>query len=108
MTLPDRLNDWIDRAHEDDTLSWIMHGVQGLVFGFVGGWLGLALGGTGFAGLLLTLGVFGHREADNALGTLRKEGLRAAQKKVTEDGAMDLMAPYILAVVGTALALIVR
>lgn len=104
----EKLNGWIDRAHEDDTLSWIMHGVQGLGFGFVGAWAGLALGGTGFAGLLVTLGVFGHREADNALETLRKEGLRAARKKVTEDGAMDLIAPYICAVLGTAVAFLIR
>lgn len=108
MRLPDWLNDLIDRAYSDRKLSWFWHGVQGLAFGFVGAWLGLALGGTGAAGLVFVGGAFGHREADNALEPLRKEGLGAAWRSVSRDGFADLLSPYVGAVAGTALALVLR
>lgn len=74
-----------------DERTWIGHGVQGLLFGFL-------FGLTGYGhGALVTLGAFGHREADDYFvggGDAR-------------DGFMDLWSALAGAALGELIVLVV-
>lgn len=98
-----------------DERTWVGHGLQGLLFGFVGG---LTRPGNG---AIFTFGAFLHREANDYFKWLRQAQMlrelgypqtaavmeRNRRKKLI-DGYMDLWSPMAGALLGEFLAQLIR
>lgn len=86
-----------------DERTWIGHGIQGFLFGFVPSYLG-----TPAAGILFTTGAFAHREVSEALDEWFKDGTADFTPEHIRDHILDFVVPLVASGFGALAAQIVR
>lgn len=85
-----KFGDLYDKLHGKDWITWVGHGVQGVLIFYILLW---ATGSDVAAGMGVLM-AFLHREISDLLGAYRKGGKRAFAEKLP-DSTLDFMVPLV-------------